>query len=88
MAENFSDRNLSSDEIEARAGSYYRNTLEALTDYSLHCNRVRVNISSHSDAYQREQTNILEVLGFTLGFSRVSVLADISKALAGGETDD
>lgn len=88
MAENFSDRNLSSDEIEARAGSYYRNTLEALTDYSLHCNRVRVNHSNHPDAYQLAQTNILDALGFVLGFSRESVLDDIRTALSGGETDD
>ena len=85
MIENLGNENLSSDEIEARAGSYYRSTLAALTDYSRHCNRAP---GSGPNAYQDGQTNILEALGFVLGFGRVSVLADISKALAGGEPND
>ena len=80
------NENLSSDEIEARAGSYYRSTLAALTDYSRHCNRV--SDGAQPDAYQDTQTNILDALGFVLGFSRESVLADISAALAGGEPND
>lgn len=85
MIENFGNENLSSDEIEARAGSYYRSTLAALTDYSRHCNRAP---GSCPNVYQDGQINILDALGFVLGFSRESVLADISAALAGGETDD
>ena len=85
MIENLGNENLSSDEIEARAGSYYRSTLAALTDYSRHCNRAP---GSCPNVYQDGQINILDALGFVLGFSRESVLADISAALAGGETDD
>ena len=85
MIENLGNENLSSDEIEARAGSYYRSTLAALADYSRHCNRAP---GSGPNAYQDGQTNILEALGFVLGFGRESVLEDISAALAGGETDD
>ena len=86
MIENLGNENLSSDEIEARAGSYYRGTLEALTDYSRHCNRVPEG--AQPDAYQDTQSNILDVLGFVLGFDRNVVLRDIREALAGGETDD
>ena len=85
MIENLGNENLSSDEIEARAGSYYRGTLASLTDYSRHCNRAP---GSCPNVYQDGQINILDALGFVLGFSRESVLADISAALAGGETDD
>ena len=85
MIENLGNENLSSDEIEARAGSYYRSTLAALADYSRHCNRAP---GSGPDTYQDGQINILDALGFVLGFGRESVLADISAALAGGETDD
>ena len=85
MIENLDNENLSSDEIEARAGSYYRSTLAALADYSRHCNRAP---GSGPDAYQDGQTNILDALGFVLGFGRESVLEDISAALAGGETND
>ena len=85
MIENLGNENLSSDEIEARAGSYYRSTLAALTDYSRHCNRAP---GSGPDTYQDGQINILDALGFVLGFGRESVLEDISAALAGGETDD
>ena len=85
MIENLGNENLSSDEIESRAGSYYRSTLAALTDYSRHCNRAP---GSGPNAYQDEQINILDALGFVLGFGRESVLEDISAALAGGETDD
>ena len=85
MIENLGNENLSSDEIEARAGSYYRSTLAALADYSRHCNRAP---GSGPDTYQDGQINILDALGFVLGFGRESVLEDISAALAGGETDD
>ena len=85
MIENLGNENLSSDEIEARAGSYYRSTLAALTGYSRHCNRAP---GSGPNAYQDGQINILDALGLVLGFGRESVLEDISAALAGGETDD
>ena len=85
MIDNFSDGSLSDEEIVERAQSYYRGTLAALTDYSRHCNRAP---GSGPNAYQDGQTNILEALGFVLGFSRESVLDDIRTALAGGETDD
>ena len=85
MIENLGNENLSSDEIEARAGSYYRSTLAALADYSRHCNRAP---GSGPDTYQDGQINILDALEFVLGFGRESVLEDISAALAGGETDD
>ena len=86
MIENFSDGHLSSDEIEARAGSYYRSALAALTDYSRHCNRV--SDGAQPDAYQDTQTNILDAFGFVLGFKREGVLDDIRTALSGGEPDD
>ena len=85
MIENLGNENLSSDEIEARAGSYYRSTLAALADYSRHCNRAP---GSGPNAYQDGQINILDALGFVLGFGRESVLEDISAALAGGEPND
>ena len=85
MIDNFSDGSLSDEEIVERAQSYYRGTLAALTDYSRHCNRAP---GSGPNAYQDGQINILDALGFVLGFGRESVLADISAALAGGETDD
>lgn len=53
---------------------------------SRHCNRV--SDGAQPDAYQDTQSNILDALGFVLGFGRESVLADISAALAGGEPDD
>ena len=86
MIRNFSDGNLSSDEIEARAGSYYRSTLAALIDYTRHCNLVPDG--GQPDAYQDGQTNILDALGFVLGFERELVLADIREALTGGEPND
>ena len=85
MIDNFSYGSLSDKEIVERAQSYYRGTLASLTDYSRHCNRA---LGSCPNVYQDGQINILDALGFVLGFSRESVLADISAALAGGETDD
>ena len=85
MIENFCDGSLSDEEIVERAQSYYRSTLAALADYSRHCNRAP---GSGPDAYQDGQTNILDALGFVLGFDRKVVLRDIREALAGGEPDD
>ena len=86
MIDNFNDENLTDEEAVSRAMTYYRSTQAALADYSRHCNRVPEG--AQPDAYQDTQSNILDVLGFVLGFDRNVVLRDIREALAGGETDD